>query len=152
MFEILFIQFLYVICECHQDISIVLQYVVSSVMGLPMCVTVLCHMSSFVRQVSIVPMVSAVMSPLPWLVPGCLTIMYTNKSSHMIYTFTFSQKENKPNKSKTSGAMNLYAVKKQQKRIAALLAADREASENHATNKERRELIKVIYIYFYHFK
>ena len=43
--------------------------------------------------------------------------------------------------------MNLYAVKKQQKRIAALLAADREASENHATSKQRRELIKVRLIF-----
>ena len=40
--------------------------------------------------------------------------------------------------------MNLYAVKKQQKRIAALLTADKEAADSQATNKQRRDLIKVI--------
>jgi len=38
--------------------------------------------------------------------------------------------------------MNLYAVKKQQKRVAALLSADREAVDSHVTN-----MIKVTHVY-----
>lgn len=40
--------------------------------------------------------------------------------------------------------MNLYAVKKQQQRVAALILADKEASLSHVNSVQRRNLIKVV--------